>query len=63
MTNFSKNPQKFYFGAILDPFCPNLGKNEFSWKKKSFQFLDISILPLYQKSEKTNEPLLRKTPN
>ena len=27
----SKNP---YFWAILGPFCPNLGKNEFSWKKR-----------------------------
>ena len=39
--NVLKNPNKTYFVAILGPFCPNLGKNEFSWKKNSRQFFDI----------------------
>ena len=37
-----KNP---YFGAILDSFCPNLGKYEFSWKKKGLsRFFNIPII-------------------
>ena len=37
----SKNPN---FGAILSNFYPNLGKNEFSWKKGLCQFLNILII-------------------
>ena len=33
MIKFFKKSKKLYFGAILVPFCPNLGKNDFSWKK------------------------------
>ena len=29
---FFKKSKKLYFRAILGPFCPNLGKNEVSWK-------------------------------
>ena len=36
-----KNP---YFGAILDPFCPNLGKYEFSCKKWLSRFFSIPII-------------------
>ena len=37
--------KKSYFGAILGPYCPNLGKNEFSRKKKGLcPFLDIPII-------------------
>ena len=65
MTKFFKKSKKTYFGAILSPFCSNFGKNEFSWKKGLCQFLNISIIivPLCQKSEKTNEPFLRKMLN
>ena len=49
--NFSKNPKKS-FGANLGSFCANLGKNEFSWKKR---FKHSNYLPSCQKSEKTNE--------
>ena len=37
---FKKNPKRTYFGDILGPFYPNLGKNEFSWKKELCQFLE-----------------------
>ena len=39
-----KKSKKTYFGAILGPFYPNLGKNEFSWKNELCQFLDIPII-------------------
>ena len=41
--------QKPYLGAILGPFCPYLGKNEFSWKKGLCQFFDIPII--YHRAE------------
>ena len=44
MTAFFEKTKKPYFGAILSPFCQNLGKNEFSWKKGLCQFLDIPII-------------------
>ena len=44
MAKFFKKSQKPYFVAILGPFCPNLDKNEFSWKKGLRQFLDILII-------------------
>ena len=49
LINFSKNPKKRCFGANLCPFCSNLVKNEFSWKKK---FKYSSCLPSCQKSKK-----------
>ena len=59
-----KNSKKTCFGAILSPFCPNLGKNEFSWKKRLSQFLNIPIIyHRPKKPEKTDEPFLRKMPN
>ena len=65
MTKFFKKSKKLYFGAILGPFCPNFGKNESSWKKGLCQSLNISaiIVALYQKSEISNEPFLRKMLN
>ena len=36
--NFFKNPKRTYFGVILGPFYPNLGKKELC------QFLDIPII-------------------
>ena len=44
MTTFSKKPKNAILGAILGNFCPNLGKNEFSWKKELRQFLNIPII-------------------
>ena len=43
MTKFFKKSQKNYFGVILGYFCQNFGKNEFSWKKGLWQFLNIPI--------------------
>ena len=39
-------------GDILDPFCPNLSKNEISWKKELCQFLSITIIYLRGKNKK-----------
>ena len=44
--------EKPYFGAILDPFCKDLGKNEFSWKKRLCQFLNILIIYHHTKNQK-----------
>ena len=65
MTKFFKKSKKLYLGAILGPFCPNFGKNESSWKKGLCQSLNISVIivALYQKSEISNEPFLRKMLN
>ena len=52
MTKFFKKSKKTYFGAILGPFCPNLGKNEFSFKKGLCQFLNIPIIYSFAKSQK-----------
>ena len=57
MTKLFKKYKKTYFVAILVVFCPNLGKNEFSWKK-------VSIIYICEKSEKkTIVPFLRKIMN
>ena len=62
MTKFFQKIKKTYFGANLYPFSPSLGKNEFFWKKKdSVKY--SNYLPSGQKSEKTNEPFLRKMLN
>ena len=49
----------------MTPFCPNLGKNKFPWKKRLWEFLNTPIIHYRaKKSEKTNEPsFLRKMPN
>ena len=60
MTKFFIKSKKNYFGAILGPFCPNFGKNEFSWNKgflkkrflKDFQFLEIPIIYHRAKNQK-----------
>ena len=45
MTKFFKKSKKPFLGAILGPFCPNFGKNEFSFlKKKLCQFLNIPVI-------------------
>ena len=38
MIKVSKKP---YFGVILDPISPNLGKNEYSWKNGSVMMQKI----------------------
>ena len=38
MTKFANKSKKPYLGAIFGPFCPNLGKNEFSSKEGSISF-------------------------
>ena len=65
MTKFLKKSKKPFFQVILGPFYQNFGKNEFSWKKGLYQFLNISIIIalLCQKLERTNEPFLRKMLN
>ena len=63
MTKFFKKSKKPYFGAILGPFCPNFGKNEFSCKRALSIFKYFNYLPLCKKSEKTKEPFLRKNLN
>ena len=49
--------------SSLGPFCQNLGKNEFSAKIKLPHFLASVVLNFMQKkkTEKTDEPILRKT--
>ena len=52
MTKFFKKSKKLWFGGILHPFRPNLDKNEFSWKKGLYQFLNIPIIYHRAKSQK-----------
>ena len=51
MTKPFKTSKTSYFEVILDHFRPNLGKNELSWKKEVFQFLNIAII--YNCAKKT----------
>ena len=60
MAKFLKKSQELYFGAILGAFPQIWAKNEFSWKKTLPVFQYLNYLPLCQKSEKPNEPFLRK---
>ena len=64
MTKFFKKSKKPFFGAILDSVCPNLRKNEISWKKELCQFLNITIIYHRAKTQKkTNQVCLRKMSN
>ena len=45
--------KKIYFWSILGPFCPNLGKSEFGWKKELCQFLNTPIIYHGAKNQKT----------
>ena len=63
MIKFFKKSKKPYFGTILGPFCLNLGENGFSWKRRLSVFRYSNYLLSCQKSEKTIEPFLRKTPD
>ena len=59
--NFSKNSQKAYFEAILGPFLPKLGQKWIFLEERALSVFQYwNFLPLCQKSEKSNEPLLRK---
>ena len=64
MTKCFKKLKKI--GGILDPFSPNLAIMIFP-RKKGFVSFNVrkyfNCLPLCKKSEKTNEPFLRKMPN
>ena len=61
MTKFFEKSKKPYVGAILGHFCPKLDKKEFSWKKKALlTFKYSNYLPSCKKSEKANDPFLRK---
>ena len=44
--------QKTFIWDHFGPFCPNLGKNEFSWKRALPVFKYSNYLPSCQKSEK-----------
>ena len=64
MTKFFKEEKKNYLWAILGPFCPDLGLNKFSEKKKPLPVFKYSdYLTPCQKLEKTNQPFLRKMRN
>ena len=63
MTKSFIKSKKPYFRAIWGPFFPNLGKNEFSRKKRLLVFKYSNYLPSCKNPEKTNEPFLRKIPN
>ena len=52
MTKFFNKSEKPNFVVILGTFCPNLGKNEFSWKKRLQQFLNISTIYYSAKKQK-----------
>ena len=62
MTKFFKRSQKPYFGATLILFHPNLGKKHFPGKRTQSVFKYSNNLFLWKKSEKTNQPILRKMP-
>ena len=52
-TNFFKKYKNDpYLGATLGPCCPNLGKNEFSWKKEPCQFLNVPVIYHHAKNRK-----------
>ena len=49
MTKFFKKSKTPCYGAIFEPFLPNLNENEFSRKKGLCQFLNIQIIIIYQR--------------
>ena len=61
--NFQKI-QKALFRGHFGPFLPKFGWKWIFLERKALSVFKYSdCLPLCQKSEKTNEPFLRKTPN
>ena len=63
MTKFFKKSKKPYFRAILGLFHSNWAKMNFPGKDNPTDFRYSNYLQSCQKSEKSNEPFLRKTPN
>ena len=59
---FSKNPENHTLGAILGSFLPKFGQKWISLEKRALTRYS-NYLPSCQKSEKTNEPFLRKMLN
>ena len=55
--------KKSYFEAIFSLFYPNLGKNELFRKRAQSIFKYSSYVPSRKKSDNTNDPFLKKTPN
>ena len=52
---FQKNTRKLFWGHF-GPFFPNMGKNTFSWKKRTLSVFKYSNhLPSQKKSEKTKK--------
>ena len=51
---FKKSKKTPIFRPFLGPFCPNLGRYEFSWKKRHSQFFNIRII--YHCAKKTKQP-------
>ena len=57
MNEFLEKVKKIFLG----PFCPNLGKREFSGKIGLCHFFTLMNLQLHAKyQKKTNEPILSK---
>ena len=44
--------KKTYFEVILGPFCPNLSKNGFPWKKRLSVFKYFNYVSLRKKKKK-----------
>ena len=69
LDNFQEKLQRKFFKKSTKPtlglFCPNLGKNEFPWKKKALSVFKYSnyYTELAWNSEKTNQSSLRKMLN
>ena len=58
MTKFFKKFKKAYFGAILGPFCANLNKNKFSWKKRFCQGSILLNIPIIYHRAKNQKKLM-----
>ena len=50
--NIFQKVQKTYLAAILGPFCPNLDKNELSWKKGSVSYYIFQLYTIVPKIRK-----------
>ena len=59
--NFSKNPKNLILGPFWALFCPNFDHKWVLLEKRALSVFQFSTyLPFCQKSEKPNEPFLRK---
>ena len=52
LNNILKKSKQNYFRANLGPFCSDSVKNEFSWKRGLFQFLNIPIIYHHVENQK-----------